>query len=229
MKHIFQPMGIKVECRQKPFLRAVDDLNKGAVDAHAGTFATDWDGFLFPRWHFFISHIAVLFKRDPDFVWQGYASLRDKRIGWIRGYYFNLFFDEKIPIRVLELTSLEQCVNLLNAGRLDYCMDGIESGLKPMMSQMELNFKNFQMEEVFLEPAYLRFRDTPRSRKLVAIFDQRMDSLYQSGELQSLFEKWQWYQIDPKQSALAKRPRIVVEDLLNGKGEWAKLIEYINH
>jgi polar amino acid transport system substrate-binding protein len=228
MEHTFQPIGIQVKGRQKPFMRAVDDLNKGRVDAHVGTFATNWDGYLFPRWHFFTSHIAVIFKRKPSFIWSGYDSLKGKRIGWIRGYFFNLFFDEKIPIKVLEVSSLQQCVNLLNAGRLDFCMDGLKSGILPIMQEMGLDKETYQIETSFLEPSFLRFLDTSRSREIITAYDKRMDELYHSGELTILFKKWGWNPISPDETELAKRPKIVLEELLNGTGEWAKFVEYLN-
>ena len=208
-------------------MRAVQELDSGVVDAHVGTFVLSMDGYIFPRWHYFLSNIGVIFKKGLVDEWQGYKTLSGKRVGWIRGYYFNLFFDKKIPLQVLEVTNLEQCINLIKAGRLDFCMDGLVNGLHPMSKQMRLSEDLFQVETLFLEPAYMRFLNTKRARKIITMFDERMDALFASGELHRLFLELNFPPISPEQSALARRPTVVLRDILNGVDDWADFIEHI--
>lgn len=227
MEMVFKPAGIAIKGEAKPFLRAADDINNGRVDAHVGTFAVRWEGYLYPRWHYFTSRISVLSKRNPAETWRGYDSLAGKRIGWFRGYMYHLFFDKKVPLKVLELTSLVQCVGLLEAGRLDYCMDGRFNGLDPVVERLKLDPERYQIDEVYLEPVYLRFKDTPRSRRIIALYDQRMDELYRSGTLNRYFQKMGLPSIHPEQSALTRWPTVSIQEMLAGQGEWADSIEYL--
>ncbi|MBF0383603.1 MAG: transporter substrate-binding domain-containing protein [Magnetococcales bacterium] len=227
--NIFRSQGIDVTSVTKPFLRATQELDKGLVDGHAGTFASKWKGYIYPRWHYHVSNMSALFIRDKNNTWKGYESLSGKRIGWPKGYFLHVFFDKNVPIQLLEIVDMKQCIRLLIADRLDYCIEGLITGLQPAMYEMELNLDEFQTETVFLEPAYIRFLDTPRSRQLINIFDKQMDRLYQSGELEKIYNKLGLPIIYPEQSALAKRPTVILEQVVNGTDEWAKFVTYLNH
>ncbi|MBF0383602.1 MAG: transporter substrate-binding domain-containing protein [Magnetococcales bacterium] len=227
--NVFRSQGIQVASSAKPFLRAAQALDSGDVDGHVGTFATEWKGYIYPRWHYHVSDVSVLFRKDEVQTWKSYDSLAGKRIGWPKGYFYHGFFDKKTPIQLLELVDMKQCIRLLKADRLDFCMDGLRHVLQPAMKQMKLSMGEFQTETVFLEPVYIRFIDTPRSRQLIEIFDKRMDELFQSGKLENLYSEMGLPTISPDQSALAKRPRIVAEEIINGTDEWAKFVTYLNH
>ncbi|MBF0194333.1 MAG: transporter substrate-binding domain-containing protein [Magnetococcales bacterium] len=228
MEYIFKPIATDVESFQKPFMRAFDDLNSGKVDAHVGSFAIDMEGYIFPRWHFYLSHIGVIFKKDKVAKWQGYKTLSNNRVGWIRGYYFNLFFDKKIPIQLLEVSNLTQCINLIKSGRLDFCMDGMINGLHPISKQMQLSMDEYRIETLYKEPTFLRFLDTPRSKKIIALYDNRMDYLYNSGKLANFYKKLKLPPISPKEEKFIKRPKINLKDILAGTDDWAAYIKYIN-
>jgi polar amino acid transport system substrate-binding protein len=176
----------------------------------------------------FLSHIGVIFKRGTVAKWQGYESLSNKRVGWIRGYYFNLFFDKKVPIQLLEVSNLTQCINLIKSGRLDFCMDGMLNGLHPIAKEMQLNKEEFKIETLYLEPSFIRFLDIPRSKKIIALYDKRMDTLYKSGELASLYKKLKLTPISPKEAKYIKRPKIVMKDIIAGVSDWSAYIKYIN-
>ncbi|MBD3306105.1 hypothetical protein GF339_06935 [candidate division KSB3 bacterium] len=48
----------------------------------------------------------------------------------------------------------------------------------------------YQIETVYTTNTYMAFADTPRSARLIAIYDQRIPELIESGELQQIFERW---------------------------------------
>ncbi|MBF0383604.1 MAG: transporter substrate-binding domain-containing protein [Magnetococcales bacterium] len=227
--NVFQDQGLSVDYQPKPFLRASNELHSGLVDTHMGTFATQWDGFIYSRWHYHLSKIAVLFKKNKVTKWNGYDTLAGKRIGWPKGYFFHVYFDKKIPIKLLEVIDMKQCIRLLQVDRLDFCMEGLITGLLPAISEFNVELNEFKTETVFLEPVYLRFQDTPRSRNIKALFDKRMDELYTTGKLEQIYQKLGLSPIFPEQSELAEHPLIEVEKFTNGTDEWAPFVEYLNH
>jgi ABC-type amino acid transport substrate-binding protein len=53
-----------------------------------------------------------------------------------------------------------------------------------------INREEYQVETILKLNVYLAFADNERGRELMRIFDERMETLVQSGELKPLYEEW---------------------------------------
>lgn len=221
-RQVFKPLGIRFQIEQMPYARSYAEMLSGKLDAQTG-YLIDWPNTLHPRWHYLVAEVHAYSLPGTAGPWQGYRTLAGKRLGWEKGNYFNLFFKEKIPFDLLEVKNTEQCLSLLRVHRLDFCLE--ENVVLELGTDKEnLHLENYDKELLFQEPAFLRLMDTPRSRRIVALFDQRMDEMYRSGELERLFRKLGLHPLlNPEQRQLANQPRFD-EESPNGGKAWDGLI-----
>lgn len=229
MRRVFHPLGITVRGGPVPYARTFEDLLAGKIDAQMGTYFTHMRGVTYPRWHILLDQVVVLFKKGSPLPWQGFSSLANRRVGWVSGYRFHFFFKEPIPLEVMEVRDSAQCLALLVADRVEFCMEADNILTEAFLRQQGLDPDEYRQELVFQEPIYLRFSDTPRSHRLMALFDQRMDQMYASGELARIFDEFGWTpHITPEQGALAARPTFDPELERRGGDPRSQLIRYIN-
>ncbi|MBF0371206.1 MAG: hypothetical protein HQL52_17285 [Magnetococcales bacterium] len=89
-------------------------------------------------------------------------------------------------MNVQELTGLAQCIRILEAERIDYCLDEFYMHIPKTLHSMELK-EGFQVELVYNKQIFSAFSDRPRSRQLIDIFDRRMTLLRQSKRLNKIY------------------------------------------
>lgn len=228
MRRIFHPLGIQVVGELKPFVRAHQDLVDGLTDAVLPSFAFHANGLRFPRWHVYLDRIVTLFPRDDPRPWEGYRTIAGQRVGWVRGYSLHFFFDEPIPLEVVEVDQVGQCLDLLRAGRVAFCLD-TDFHLEQRLTAQGREMADYRVESLYQEPSYLRFADTPRARRLMALFDRRLDQLHASGELARIFDELGFSpHLEPGQRQLARWPELDFAQIARGEDPWSSHIRFLH-
>lgn len=133
----------------------------------------------------------MLFKTHliPD--WKGIESLKGKRGVWYRGYTWP---DDVTPyLQGREVSRREQAVLVVaNEHGAEYYFDN-EDQLRQTIqkAEVDIDMTIYRIEPVYVTTLYWRFQDSERGRQLRELFDHGLERLYCSGELESIYTRWQ--------------------------------------
>jgi polar amino acid transport system substrate-binding protein len=198
VKTIYSPLGIEVKTSVMPWKRAADEVINSRANALVGEYydrERDNKDYLYPKWHLSIEDpVVVVFKKDTIQSWRtaGVNALDGKRVVWIRGYEFNKTLLKQVNIKIFEVAKISQGIDMLNAGRADALL-GYTSSIKQAAQSRGID----QLEKLFeLEIAakgsrlYVAFTNNELSRELIQIFDSRMNTLVESGDIENIYMKW---------------------------------------
>ncbi|MDN5510636.1 MAG: transporter substrate-binding domain-containing protein, partial [Pseudomonas sp.] len=114
------------------------------------------------------------------------ATLGNYRLAWVRGYKY----EEYLPTvrRFNQIERRSGILPMLQHGRADFYIDALTEA-KYVLSQAQ-DPALFKLTHIAELPLYVGFADTERGRALMAVYDQRLGILVQTGELKAIFERW---------------------------------------
>lgn len=192
LREVFEPAGVKLAIRTEPYTRSIGLAQRAEVDACVGSYKDEVSDLLYPRWNFDTDHIYALgLASNPAPTPQ---TLGNYRLAWVRGYDFQA----NLPNvrRYNEVIRRTGILSMLTRNRADYYIDALtEVDYVVSRAKDPSQFRRTHIAEL---PLYLCFANTPRARKLMALFDLRMGLLVKSGQLKPIFERWkQPYPFDP--------------------------------
>ncbi len=194
IKSVYEPAGIEISYDFFPFKRAKYMVQNHRSDAIVCGYKNDQKPgdyeYLFPKWHLDIDRVFVIFKKSTVKEWNGQVSLTNKVIGWQRGYdYFKKMLT--VPIEFHEFDHVTNGLRMLQADRFDFIM-GYKNDINISSKKIpEFNLNDYQIEPISIgKKLYIKFANTEHSKKLITIFDNRMEQMFESGELDNLFKKW---------------------------------------
>jgi polar amino acid transport system substrate-binding protein len=184
LREVFEPAGIKLQTRTVPYTRSVGLAQRGEVDGWVGSYRDEASGVLYPHWNFDSDHIYALgLASTPT---PTVATLGHYRLAWVRGYKY----EEYLPNvhRFNQIERRDGILPMLQHGRADFYIDALTEA-KYVLSQASDPSK-FQLTHIAELPLYIGFADNERGRALMAVYDQRVATLVNSGELKAIFERW---------------------------------------
>lgn len=185
-RRIYEPAGVKVEFDIMPYARATQAVQNKKADASVGVYSNEYDGVLFPQWHYLQDVVLVIFKKGAVAAWEGEKSLRGN-IGWMRGYAFDRYL--RNPPAFLEVDTRKSGLKMLEAGRLDFFLD-TEGELLGALEEGMIDRSAYRIETISTLNVYLAFADNERGKALLNLFDERMETLVRAGELKPIYDKW---------------------------------------
>ncbi len=189
MRLVYEPLGIKVEYNTTDYARSISLVKQGKMEAGIGSYLDEEKGVIYPKWHIDADVVSALYKKSPDFQWQGKKSLAGKRVGWIKGYKYNEYIDTKFYYREFETRA--KAMELLEEGRLDFFLEAREE-LKNEFKKGYFDSTKFEYRTLMNLNIYPAFVNNERGQLLQNIFDERFAKLLESGEIKKLFDKWNW-------------------------------------
>ena len=169
-----------------PYKRTVEQVRKQKGDAWLGSYANEVDFAIYPKWHYDTDNVVAFFKKKAVNKWSGEASLKGKKVGWLRGYAFDDYF--KVKVKKRELNSRESALRMLRKGRIDFFVDA-DVEINNVIRKQKFDKSGYRMETILTLNLYLAFANTSRGKKLAEIWDQRIMELHNSGKLKVLYEK----------------------------------------
>jgi len=108
---VYEPMGIKVKTKEYPYNRGSQMVEKKQADMWLASYIDEEDYAIYPKYHFDKDIITAMFKKNKFKNFKGIESLRDKNVGWIRGYSFDDYID--IPMKIHERNNRKACLRSL--------------------------------------------------------------------------------------------------------------------
>ncbi|MGH8388700.1 MAG: substrate-binding periplasmic protein [Pseudomonas sp.] len=184
LRKVFEPVGVTLDIRSEPYLRSLGLAERGEVDACVGSYRDESDKLLYPQWNFDTDHIYALgLAAGPVPTTE---TLGNYRLAWVRGYdYQDYLPNVRRYNEVLRRTGI---VSMLTQNRADFYIDALtEVDYVLNRAKDPSQLRRTHIAEL---PLYLCFAKTPRARTLMALFDERMETLVKSGELKPIFERW---------------------------------------
>ena len=190
LRKVFESEGIKVNYRIVPWKRAKNMIKNREADAMLVGYHAKFTEDLFPRYPIDLEPISILYKKGLVKDWKAQKSLEGKRVAWIRGYGFSFYLKAKIIKH--EINNQSQGWKLIQSNRIDFFMHPL-SELKNYIKSNQIDMTQFETHIVFEKNLYIRFANTEKSKKLIAIYDEKISELLKTGEVEKLFAKWQNY------------------------------------
>jgi len=192
IKLIYSPLGIVVETSIAPFIRLNMLLTQNKIDASVAFYSSDvavangLNYYITPKRPVNTERLTAIFKSNAD-AWVFPDSLAGKRVAWLDGYNY----EKGIPVQYeyQRLSDQLQGLKLLQLGRIDYYIDN-EYDIKRIIKKHNFDDSQYTMQLILENKLYISFSKTAKSKKLMDIFDCRMDELRKSGELEKLYRTW---------------------------------------
>ena len=131
----------------------------------------------------------MLFKKNKLNQWNGQETLKNKRIGWIKGYSYDDYLE--VPVIKKEFSKRENILRHLDKGQIDFFMD-TRHDVESVLNKGIIDVSRYTVETVLELERYLVFANNKKGQKLKKIFDHRFPRLVKSGEIEKLFAKWNW-------------------------------------
>ena len=192
LDRIFEPHQITLIREYVPWKRALIMVAKGHADMTGGE---DPDDQHLQATHPIVEvSQSVLFKRSVIPQWKGLESLKGRRGVWVHGYRSSAPAAITSVLLGREVKSRVQAVLIVANDRgAEYYYDNSYQMMQAIQQAgIPIDLETtYQMEEVHIANLYWRFHDSDRGRQIRDLFDQGIERLYCSGELELIYGKWQ--------------------------------------
>lgn len=206
MHAIYDPLHIKIDYQIMPYSRASHMIETKQADVIFSIYSaalvkrmTQKDVLLTPKYPVTVERLSAVFTKKSNVSWRGMDTLSNKKVAWIRGYSYQYFLD--VPVQMEELNSYEQVFPLLERGRIDFYIDAL-ADINHALQKYKIDSSQYQIGAIATHNLYIGFSNTPKSEYLVTLFDQRMNELIKSGQLDAIYKKWG---IEPPDSSVDDR------------------------
>lgn len=193
LRAVYQPLGIDLCWQIAPFNRVLYLLHNKKIDASIAFYAEEdahsigWDFYTTSRHAIGEERLIAIFKQDTIDQWHYPQSLTHLRVAWIDGYGYVKAIG--VPLEYQRITSQRQGWNLLKAGRIDVYLDS-ESDALGYARELGIDLTEYRVETTAIETLHIPFTKSERGQHFQHLFDQRMEELWRSGELASIYQKW---------------------------------------
>jgi polar amino acid transport system substrate-binding protein len=187
VRAVYEPAGVEVAMRTVPYARAVDNVIHGRADAWLASYRHEHPRALYPEWHFDADRVQAVFRRDRVERFDGPGSLRDRRVGWIRGYELGKYLE--VPLHAVRLNTRDSALAMLARGRIAYFLDAAFE-IDRMFNDLPVGLarESFVRRHVMDLNLYLAFAPTERGRQYLRIWDRRFPKLLQSGRIAEIYD-----------------------------------------
>ena len=186
---VYEPVGIKTKFIIRSYKGSVSLVKKNQADAMVGIHPEKIQGALSSRYPFVKDYVLVLFKKNNLYQWNGQETLKNKKVGWIKGSSFDEYLE--VPVIKRELAKRENILRRLDKNQIDFFMD-TRNNVESVLNKGIIDVTHYTVETVLELERYLVFADNRKGKELKKIFDDRFPRLVESGELDRLFAKWNW-------------------------------------
>ncbi len=189
VRAIYEPLGIKVKTKNVPWNRAMKMVTKyRTYNAIIGEYRDTEENVIFPIYPIDVEYMSVLHKTKEGISWQGPVDFKGKTVGWIKGY--DVMPENKRNFKLKEFRNINQGIKLLVAGKIDYLIDEWDEVASAMLEN-KITTQNYTMDEMPEgTDVFLAFSIDNLSRELIAIYNERVPELVESGKMAAIYKKW---------------------------------------
>jgi polar amino acid transport system substrate-binding protein len=186
---VYEPVGIKTKFIIRSYKGSVSLVKRNQADAAVGIHPEKIQGALSSRYPFAKDFLLVLFKKNRFNQWNGQETLKNKKIGWIKGFSYDEYLE--VPVIKREFTRRGNILRSLDKDQIDFFMD-TRNDVESVLNKGIIDVTRYTVETVLELERYLVFADNKKGKELKRIFDDRFPHLVKSGEIEKLFAKWNW-------------------------------------
>lgn len=186
LKAAFQPLGLSIKKDIQPWRVSLTKLASGEADLTPAVSSFD-ECCNLSKHQIDISNVIVISKEARLANFQGEATLLNKKVAWVKGYNFLRAF--KTKIKFTELNSMQQGFEYLETKKLDFVID-IRPAVEDAAREYKLDLSKFGMANLTKDTLHVGFSKNEKGRKLQETYDQRIEELFKSGELQNIYKRW---------------------------------------
>jgi len=189
IRAIYEPLGINVKTKNIPWNRAMKMVSEyHTYNAIIGEYITTDENLIFPSYPIDTEYMSLLSKNSSGSKFNGLASLSGKKVGWIKDY--DVIALEKRNFELVEFRGIDQGIDFLNSGRIDYLIDDWDE-IASAMKKNNMNSQDYTVDPMPEGKAiFAAFANDQISRELINIYNERIPVLSRSGELSKIYEKW---------------------------------------
>ena len=186
---VYSSEGIKTKCITQSYNGSVSLVKQHKADAAVGVYPAAIRGTVLSRYPFVKDYVLVLFKKNKFSQWDGQQTLKNKKVAWLKGHAYDKCLE--VPVIKKEFDTRETILRRLDRGQIDFFMD-TRNDLEPVLNKGIIDVTHYTVETVLELERYLVFANTHKGQKLKKIFDFRFPALVKTGEIERLYEKWNW-------------------------------------
>ena len=195
-KAIFEPYGIAVDYKLKPWSRSIQETRIGKSDCVIGAYKVSVPDFIFPADHWGLDQTLFYKLVKDDWRYLGDVRALDKRkMGVISDYSYGKKLDE-IFIKINAQSAkgdkaLETNIKKILTGRIDTMIESHYVMVAKLM-EMQLSDKIISAGDTQQgAPMYLACTpNSSRTQKFVELVNQAMPKLKASGQLQEILNSY---------------------------------------
>lgn len=184
---VFEPSGIKVKPLMRSYTATMEMARQKKVDAAVGAYIDEVKGVVYPKKHFGVDAVAVVYKKDKGVDWKGEPTLSGKNIAWIKGYSFDEYLT--VPVKKTEFEDRTVVARMLDNNRIDYFMDAY-ADIMAMVEQKALDPAKYEVKMLKKLNLYLVFANSEKGKQLLGTFDENIQKIVASGEMDKICKKW---------------------------------------
>ena len=182
-------MGIKTKILIQSYNGSFSLVKQHKADAAVGIYPDTIRGTVLARYPFVKDYVLVLFKKDKFSHWDGQQTLKNKRVAWIKGYAYDEYLE--VPVIKKEFSTRETILRRLDRNQIDFFMDN-RNDVESVLNKGIIDVTKYTVETVLEIERYLVFANNNKGKKLKKIFDFRFPYLVKTGEIERLYDKWNW-------------------------------------
>lgn len=190
VKAVYEPLGIQVKASIIPWNRGVKMVTKyGVMNAIIGENKKTNENFIFPDYAIDVEYMSVISLESRNLRWNGMQDFTGRTVGWMKNY--NLVEAEHRDFDLFEYRYVSQGVDLLQERRLDFMIEEWDE-FAEVVAKKGLDFTSFVIQDLPEgTDVYVAFVDSPLSKTLIEIYNERIVELYNDQTLQGIYSKWQ--------------------------------------
>ena len=189
VRRVYEPAGITMTYEIVPWKRAITMIQSNRADALPGVPANV--AALTSEHPINFIPIGAVFKKETMPTWAGIPSIEGKRVIWMRGYNFHKTpYLQDVHVQWEEVDEFDEAWFMLEKNTTDVYLDSL-LGIEKYKTKNQVDMQPYQVEHLWNSKLYMSFADTEKSKTLIDIYDTGIIKLLNSGELQTLFEKWE--------------------------------------
>ena len=188
LQTIYSNQDIKLKPSSVSWNRALKMVTKYQIyNAIIGEYLDSESPLLFPKYHIEVESLAVLSK-NSEAAFVDMSSLAGKRVGWLKDY--DLIDESEIDFTLREYRTVQQGLQLLDEGKLDYIIDEWDE-LASALSSNNLSLDDYQMKNMPEgTDVYVAFADNAISKFLIEVYNEEVEAMVKSGSMQAIYKKW---------------------------------------
>lgn len=107
----------------------------------------------------------------------------------MKGFSYDDYLE--VPVIKREFTERDHILRYLDKDQVDFFMD-TRNDVESVLNKGIIDVSRYTVETVLEFERYLVFANNKKGKELKRIFDDRFPHLVLSGEIEKLFEKWNW-------------------------------------